>query len=53
MYNETESDFEAIERRTGSSCVITVPKEVMTKLNLSENRGLSVHIRKWSTSMKK
>jgi antitoxin component of MazEF toxin-antitoxin module len=48
MYKETETDFDAIVRKTGNSYVITVPKEVLTKLNLSSNSGLSVHIKKWA-----
>lgn len=45
---ETESNFEAIIRKTGNSFVITVPKEVIMKLNLAENSGLAVHVRKWA-----
>ena len=48
MYKETESNFEAILRKTGNSYVITVPKEVLIKLSLSSNFGLSVNIRKWA-----
>ena len=45
---ETESNFEAIVRKAGNSFVITIPREVLTKLDLADNSGLSVHIRKWS-----
>ena len=45
---ETESNFEAMIRKAGNSFVITIPKEVLTKLNLGDNSGISVHIRKWS-----
>lgn len=48
MYKETESNFEAIIRKTGNSYVITVPKEVLIKLNLNSNSGLAVHVRKWA-----
>ena len=47
MYKETEGNFEAIIRKTGNSFVLTVPKEVIIKLNLAENSGLSIHARKW------
>ena len=48
MYKEKECDFEAIVRKTGNSYVVTVPKEVLIKLNLASNSGISVHIRKWA-----
>lgn len=47
MYKESESNFEAIVRKTGNSFVLTIPKEVIVKLNLAENCGLSVNVRKW------
>ena len=47
MYKEIDSNFEAIVRRTGNSFVLTIPKEVIIKLNLAENSGLSVNVRKW------
>ncbi|MBW2975357.1 hypothetical protein KY366_06580 [Candidatus Woesearchaeota archaeon] len=47
MYKEDESRFEAIVRKAGNSYVITIPKEVLAKLSLSSNSGISVNIRKW------
>jgi antitoxin component of MazEF toxin-antitoxin module len=47
MYVEDEANFEGILRKTGNSYVITVPKEVITKLNLGENVGMSIHVKKW------
>lgn len=47
MNQEEESTFDAIVRKTGHSCVITIPKETITKLSLGTNSGLSVVIRKW------
>ena len=45
---ETEANFEAIVRKAGNSFVMTIPKEVLIKLKLVDNSGISVHIRKWS-----
>lgn len=50
MYNESESHFDAIVRRTGNSFVITVPKESILKLGLAENSGVSINLKKWVKS---
>ena len=47
MYKEYETDFPAIVRKNGSSFVVTVPKEAIIQLNLGQNSGVSVHVRKW------
>ena len=48
IYKESETDFPAILWKTGSSLVITIPKEAVKQLNLGERSGIMVHIRKWT-----
>ena len=48
IYKESETDFPANLWKTGSSLVITIPKEALKQLNLGEHSGVMVHIRKWA-----